>query len=333
MTTGKDLALATRAVRKSYGSRLALDGLDLSVPTGVVYGFLGPNGAGKTTTMRLLTGLIHADGGAIEMLGRPFARGDRRRLFEVGALVETPTFYPYLSGRENLNALAAAGPRTPKTRVSEVLELVGLTERGGDKVSRYSLGMKQRLGIAGALLSDPKLLLLDEPANGLDPAGIVAMRETLKHFASTGKTVFVSSHLLAEVQQLADVVGIIAKGRLVREGTMKDLLATEGVVRVRVATEEVARAAEILTAMTAADHVTASSSDHGWLSVQVPQDRASELNRALSQAGIYASGLEAGNDLEELFLSLTRSESGSDPDGTFAGRPAEPAGPTDWAGA
>jgi ABC-2 type transport system ATP-binding protein len=335
MTTGSDLALATRAVRKSYGSRLALDGLDLSVPTGVVYGFLGPNGAGKTTTMRLLTGLIHADGGAIEMLGRPFARGDRRRLFEVGALVETPTFYPYLSGRENLNALAAAGPRTPKTRISEVLELVGLTERGGDKVSRYSLGMKQRLGIAGALLSDPKLLLLDEPANGLDPAGIVAMRETLKHFASTGKTVFVSSHLLAEVQQLADVVGIIASGKLVREGTMKDLLATEGVVRVRVAADEVVRATEILTAMTAPDHVSASVTDHGWLSVQIPQERASEMNRALGQAGIYASGLEAGNDLEELFLALTRSETGADPDGTFAGRPAAPAtpaGPTDWAG-
>ena len=186
------------------------------------------------------------DAGTIEMLGRPFGRGDRRRLFEVGALVETPSFYPYLSGRENLRALAAAGPATPKTRISEVLELVGLTDRAGDKVSRYSLGMKQRLGIAGALLSDPKLLLLDEPANGLDPAGIVAMRETLKHFASTGKTVFVSSHLLAEVQQLADVVGIIAAGKLVREGTMKDLLATEGVVRVRVTQDEVPRAMEVL---------------------------------------------------------------------------------------
>jgi ABC-2 type transport system ATP-binding protein len=332
MTTGAELALATRAVRKSYGSRLALDGLDLSVPTGVVYGFLGPNGAGKTTTMRLLTGLIHVDAGTIEMLGRPFGRGDRRRLFEVGALVETPSFYPYLSGRENLRALAAAGPRTPKTRIDEVLELVGLTDRASDKTSRYSLGMKQRLGIAGALLSDPKLLLLDEPANGLDPAGIVAMRETLKHFASTGKTVFVSSHLLAEVQQLADVVGIIAQGKLVREGTMKDLLATEGVVRVRVAPAEVPRATEILARLTASDLVAASTSDHGWLSIQVPQERASEINRALSEAGIFASGLEAGNDLEELFLSLTKRESGADPDGTFAGRPPAPAAPTDWAG-
>ena len=184
MTIGGELALATRAVRKSYGSRLALDGLDLSVPTGVVYGFLGPNGAGKTTTMRLLTGLIHPDGGSIEMLGRPFARGDRRRLFEVGALVETPSFYPYLSGRENLRALAAAGAQTPKSRDrARCSSSSACPSAASDKVSRYSLGMKQRLGIAGALLSDPKLLLLDEPANGLDPAGIVAMRETLRHFA------------------------------------------------------------------------------------------------------------------------------------------------------
>lgn len=242
MTIDSSLALATRDLRKSYGSRLALDGLDLSVPTGVVYGFLGPNGAGKTTTMRVLTGLIHPDGGAIEMFGRPFNRRDRHRLFDVGALVESPAFYPYLSGRDNLRALAASGARVPARRVDEVLEIVGLRERGGDKVSRYSLGMKQRLGIAGALLNDPKLLLLDEPSNGLDPAGIVAMRETLRHLASIGKTVFISSHLLAEVQQMADVVGIIAAGRLVREGSMQELLTAEGIVRVRVEPEQVVAA-------------------------------------------------------------------------------------------
>ena len=210
--TGSSLALATKGLRKSYGSRLALDGLDLSVPTGVVYGFLGPNGAGKTTTMRVLTGLIHPDGGSIELLGRPFTGRDRHRLFDVGALVETPAFYPYLSGRAQPPALAASGAKVPARRIDEVLDIVGLRERSSDKVSRYSLGMKQRLGIAGALLNDPTLLLLDEPANGLDPAGIVAMRETLRHLASIGKTVFISSHLLAEVQQMADVVGIIACG-------------------------------------------------------------------------------------------------------------------------
>ena len=312
------LALSTRGLKKSYGSRLALDGLDLTVPTGVVYGFLGPNGAGKTTTMRLLTGLIHPDGGAIEVLGKPFTRRDRRRLFDVGALVESPAFYPYLSGRENLRALAASGAPVPAGRVDEVLELVGLRERSGDKVSRYSLGMKQRLGIAGALLNDPKLLLLDEPANGLDPAGIVAMRETLRHLASIGKTVFVSSHLLAEVQQMADVVGIIAAGRLVREGTMQELLASEGVVRVKVAPDEVPAAAAALGGLVDPGHVSPSTGEPGWISVQITPERSAEVNRVLGEAGIWVSGLASGNDLEELFLTLTGAASAGDPDGTFA---------------
>ena len=314
-----ELALAIRALSKSYGSRRALDGLDLTVPTGVVYGFLGPNGAGKTTTMRLLTGLLRPDGGTIEMLGRPFSRSDRHRLFDVGALVESPSFYPYLSGKENLRALASAGPRTPRGRIDEVLEIVGLRDRASDKVSRYSLGMKQRLGIAGALLGDPQLLLLDEPANGLDPAGIVAMRETLRHLAAIGKTVFVSSHLLAEVQQLADVVGIIAAGRLVREGSMKELLAGEGIVRVRVAAQQVAAAAAALAGLVPAGHVVQSTAEPGWLTVQIAPDRTAEVNRTLANASIYASGLESGNDLEELFLSLTQDPSAVDPDGTFAG--------------
>jgi ABC-2 type transport system ATP-binding protein len=316
--TGSDLALATRGLRKSYGSRLALDGLDLTVPTGVVYGFLGPNGAGKTTTMRVLTGLIHPDGGTVELLGRPFSRGDRHRLFDVGALVESPAFYPYLSGRDNLRALAASGATTQVRRVDEVLEVVGLRERASDKVSRYSLGMKQRLGIAGALLNDPTLLLLDEPSNGLDPAGIVAMRETLRHLASIGKTVFVSSHLLAEVQQMADVVGIIAAGRLVREGSIQELLASEGIVRIRVRPDEVPAAAATLGRLTAPDRVSASAGDAGWISVQITPDRSADVNRSLADAGIYASGVSSGNDLEELFLTLTGAAASSDPDGTFA---------------
>src|SRR5205085_9659519 len=152
-TAAGTFALATHGLRKSYGSRAALTGLDLAVPSGVVYGFLGPNGAGKTTTMRLLTGLIHPDAGSIELLGQPFVRGHRQQLFDVGALIETPAFYPYMSGRQNLAALAATGAPTAAARVSELLEIVGLTDRAGDKVSRYSLGMRQRLGIAAALLS------------------------------------------------------------------------------------------------------------------------------------------------------------------------------------
>jgi ABC-2 type transport system ATP-binding protein len=305
------LALTTRGLRKSYGSRRALDGLDLSVPAGVVYGFLGPNGAGKTTTMRLLTGLLHPDAGTIELLGEPFRRGDRRRLFQVGALVESPSFYPYLSGRRNLDVLAAAGAPVPKGRVDELLELVGLRERAGDKVSGYSLGMKQRLGIAGALLSDPRLLLLDEPANGLDPAGIVAMRETLRRLAAEGKTVFVSSHLLAEVRVLADVVGIIAAGRLVREGTLDSMLRDQGVVRVRVPRAQEPQARALLSGMAATDAVR-EGDEEPWLAVHVEPNRAGEVNRLLAEAGIYASGLESGTDLEELFLELTGGETSAE---------------------
>ncbi len=313
------LALSTRGLHKRYGSRVALAGLDLSVPSGVVYGFLGPNGAGKTTTMRLLTGLIRPDAGSIELLGRPFGGRDRHRLFEVGALIESPSFYPYLSGRENLRSLASTGAPTPNQRVEELLELVGLRDRARDKVSGYSLGMKQRLGIAAALLSDPRLLLLDEPANGLDPAGIVAMRATLRHLASTGKTVFISSHILGEVEQLADVVGIIAAGRLVREGPMDQLLLGESVVRIRVAADEVEAAMAVLGRLPADHDVARVPGEDGWLSVHVQPDRAAEVNRTLATAGIYASGLETGSDLETLFLSLTGGAQEASHEGTFFG--------------
>jgi ABC-2 type transport system ATP-binding protein len=312
------LALATRGLQKRYGSRTALVGLDLSVPSGVVYGFLGPNGAGKTTTMRLLTGLIHPDAGTIEVLGRPFGRGDRHRLFEVGALIESPSFYPYLSARENLRSLAAAGAPTTRSRIEELLEMVGLRDRARDKVQTYSLGMKQRLGIAAALLSDPRLLLLDEPSNGLDPAGIVAMRETLKRLAAAGKTVFVSSHILGEVQQLADVLGIVAAGRLVREGPIEQILAGEGRIRVRVAPTEIGAARAILDGI-AAGTSSAADGDDGWLSLPIAPERAADVNRALASAGIYASGLETGNDLESLFLELTAGDDATNHEGTFFG--------------
>ncbi len=314
------LALATRGLRKSYGSRVALAGLDLSVPAGVVYGFLGPNGAGKTTTMRLLAGLIHPDAGTIELLGRPFSRRERTRLFDVGALIESPSFYPYMSGRENLRALAATGNPVSRSRIEELLELVGLRDRARDKVGDYSLGMKQRLGIAAALLSDPRLLLLDEPSNGLDPAGIVAMRATLRQLALMGKTVFVSSHVLGEVQQLADVIGIIARGRLVQEGPIDVLLQGEGEVRVRVAPEQVDQARAVLAAFAGGSEVKQKSAgEAGWLSVRVEPDRAAEVNQALAGAGIYASGLETGIDLESRFLELTGGDDSDSHEGTFFG--------------
>ena len=310
-----DTALALRGVRKSYGSRRALDGLDLTVPTGVVYGFLGPNGAGKTTTMRLLTGLIHSDGGAIEILGRPYERRRRHLLFDVGALVETPSFYPYLSARANLRALSASGPPAKPGRVDELLDLVGLHDRAREPVSRFSLGMKQRIGIAAALLNDPKLLLLDEPANGLDPAGIVAMRELLRHLASTGKTVFVSSHLLAEVRQMADLVGIISTGRLVREGSIAELLMDSGAVRLRVAAEDAAGARHILEQIAPTEVEPVTPAAEQWLDVSIAPSRSSELNRALAEAGIFAAEVHVGSGLEDLFLTLTHGATSAD--GTF----------------
>ncbi|MET1232564.1 MAG: ATP-binding cassette domain-containing protein [Candidatus Limnocylindrales bacterium] len=315
MTGASELAIVTRGLFKRYGTRVALDGLDLSVPSGVVYGFLGPNGAGKTTTMRLLTGLLHPDAGTVDVLGRPFGRGDRRRLFDVGAIIESPSFYPYLSGRENLRALAGSGAPVSRTRIEELLELVGLKDRAGDRVSRYSLGMKQRLGIAGALLNDPRLLLLDEPGNGLDPAGIAALRDTLRFLAGQGKTVFVSSHLLSEVQQLADVAGIIAQGRLVREGSIAELLATGGVVRVRVSEAEATRANEILVALAGEGAVHARDGEPGTFEIAVDQARSAEVNRALAQAGIYAAAIEAGSDLESIFLELTGGDMGEPVEG------------------
>ena len=325
MTTASQdgLALATRGLVKRYGKVVALDGLDLSVPTGVVYGFLGPNGAGKTTTMRILTGLIHADAGRVELLGRPFGRGDRRRLFEVGALIESPSFYPFLSGRENLRAVAATGALTPRQRIEELLELVGLVDRASDRVNTYSLGMKQRLGIAAALLSDPRLLLLDEPANGLDPAGIVAMRDTLRRLAASGRTVFISSHILGEVRQLAEVVGIIARGKLVREGPMDELLASQGTVRVRVEPGDFDRALAVTQGL-AGPGTTTPMADvgPGWISVQFDPDRSADVNRALAQAGIFASRVEAGADLEALFLELTGEPVAASPE--LAGSPVQP---------
>jgi ABC-2 type transport system ATP-binding protein len=239
-------------------------------------------------------------------------------LFEVGALVESPTFYPYLSGRANLRELAASGAHVPSKRIDELLELVGLSDRAKDKVQDYSMGMKQRLGIGAALLSDPKLLLLDEPANGLDPAGIVAMRDTLKALAAQGKTVVVSSHLLGEIQVMADTVGIIASGKLVREGPLRELLSMQRVVKVRVRPNLVDVAIKTLASLAPAERLTETDREEGWLAVRAEADCAEEVNQLLAGAGIFASGLESGSDLEMLFLELTGGHAVSG-EGTFVG--------------
>jgi ABC-2 type transport system ATP-binding protein len=326
MTEAAGPALATYGLEKRYGARPALTGLDLRVPRGVVYGFLGPNGAGKTTTMRLLVGLLRPDAGRIDLLGAPFSWRDRKRLFRVGSLIETPAFYPYLSGRDNLRVIGATGPRVNDARVDEVLGFVALTDRAKDRYDTYSLGMKQRLGIAAALLNTPELLLLDEPANGLDPAGIVAMRQLLRQLTERGVTVLLSSHILPEVQQLADVVGIIVAGRLVREGPLAQLLEEGGHVRVRVAEHELARARETLARLTG-DGIDVATPEAGAavITVRVKPSRAAEVNRVLAQSGIYASRLEAGNDLEELFLTLTAP--GTSPTGQAVPQAATPSAP------
>ena len=248
--------------------------------------------------------------GTIALFGTPYTWHDRKRLFRVGSLIETPSFYPYLSGRENLLVLSAAGPPTDPTRIDQVLEYVGMSGRSKDAVQTYSLGMKQRLGIAAAMLSDPDLLLLDEPANGLDPGGIVAMRETLRYFTeSLGKTVVISSHQLHEIELLADVVGIIDRGRLLREGDLQQLLNDAGRVKVRVAPSDMAQAAEVLRRLRRAGRCTASTQviRPAGSPCGTSPSRAAEINKALVEAGIYASGLEPGSDLESVFLELTGS--------------------------
>jgi ABC-2 type transport system ATP-binding protein len=220
---GVAAAIDTHGLTKRYGSRTVVEALDMHVPLGVIAGFVGPNGAGKTTTLRMLLGLVRPTAGGGQVLGSPLAHPDRY-LPRVGALIESPAFYPGLSGERNLAVQAVLGGLDPG-RIPVVLDRVGLAERGRDPYRTYSLGMKQRLGIAAALLGDPVLLILDEPANGLDPAGIREMRELLRSLTDDGRTVFVSSHLLAEVEQVCDWLVVIEQGRRVFQGSTVELLA------------------------------------------------------------------------------------------------------------
>ena len=226
--------LRTIALSKSYGARLAVDRLDLQVERGELFGFLGPNGAGKMTTIRMALGLIAPTGGSVEVLGRDVRLHRAEVLPRVGALVESPALYGYMSGRDNLRAVGDLLGGVPERRIDQALAIVSLENRGRDRVKSYSTGMKQRLGLAIALLNDPDLLILDEPANGLDPAGIVEMRDLLRDLAHSGKTVFISSHVLGEVQQLCTRVAIINQGKLVRVAPVAELLQAPGEFAVRV---------------------------------------------------------------------------------------------------
>ncbi|WP_253468201.1 ABC transporter ATP-binding protein [Paenarthrobacter sp. A20] len=243
-------AIETHGLVKRFGHRSAVDGIDLSVPRGSVFGFLGPNGSGKTTTIRVLLGLASANSGSVRVLGKPMPEALATVLPDVGALVEGPGFYPFLSGTGNLMRLDAADRHalssTRRQRVHDALERVGLSHAAGKKVRAYSLGMKQRLGLANAMLRPRELLVLDEPTNGLDPQGTREVRGLVRSLAAGGTTVFVSSHLLAEVEQMCTHVGVMSAGRLVAQGPLDELRAA-GQTHVVVQTPDVERAASVLT--------------------------------------------------------------------------------------
>lgn len=294
---GMDALVEVSGLTKRYGDTLAVDGVDLTVLPGEVYGFLGPNGAGKTTTLRILTGLIAPTSGSVRVLGGQPGQADV--LGRTGSMIESPAFYPYLSGLDNLRLLAEyAG--VSRQRIDEVLELVDLADRARDRFSTYSLGMKQRLGVAAALLKDPELVILDEPTNGLDPAGMRDMRRLIRELGTGGRTVLLSSHLLGEVQQICDRVGIINSGRMVAEHNVDDLRGEQELV-VRADPKDQAQA--ILTGF---------GSVHQYddtLRVAVDAARAAEVNAALVGAGIAVSELHmTERALEDIFFELTTEE-------------------------
>jgi ABC-2 type transport system ATP-binding protein len=294
----------THGLTKRFGSGvLAVDSIDMSVRRGEVYGFLGPNGAGKTTTLRMLVGLIRPTSGTATVAGHP--PGDPRGLGGIGSLIESPGFYPYLSGRENLRVIADLASAKQK-RVEEVLDIVELSTRAGRKFGTYSTGMKQRLGVAAALLKDPDLLILDEPTNGLDPQGMAEMRKLIKDIGQGERTVLLSSHLLGEVEQICDRVGVISNGKLVKQSTVQDLLGEEGVL---VRAQPIDQAQEILTRMYGADAI---SRQDGALRLKTKPENSVEINRSLTSAGISVSELRPfERSLEEVFFQLTGEKQGS----------------------
>jgi ABC-2 type transport system ATP-binding protein len=286
-----------RRLTKRYAKVTAVDALDLTVRAGEVYGFLGPNGAGKTTTLRMLLGLIKPTSGEVRLFGR--APGQAGHLSSVGALVEGPAFYPYLSGRDNLRVMARhAG--LDYARIPAVLDQVELTDRAADRYATYSLGMKQRLGVAAALLKDPRLVVLDEPTNGLDPAGMADMRLLVRRLGAAGCTVLLSSHLMTEVQEVCDRVGIVVRGKLVAESTVAEL---RGESTLHIVADPLDKAISCVRAMLGDRAVRVV--DDG-LDLSVPPERAAAVNAELVGAGVAVSALGVRErSLEQAFFELT----------------------------
>jgi ABC-2 type transport system ATP-binding protein len=298
-------AVATVGLTKRFGSQLAVSGINLAVPRGSVYGFLGPNGSGKTTTIRMLLGLIQPTGGSQQLLGVGMPAGANAVLPRVGSLVEGPAFYPQLSGRANLARLDAAdrtaSRRTAAARIEAALNRVGLLAAAGKRYRAYSLGMKQRLAIAAGLLQPRELLILDEPTNGLDPQGTREVRALIREIAADGTTVFVSSHLLAEVEQICSHVGVMRAGELVFQGTLEQMRG-RGTPRILVRTGESERAAQVLAGLGLADVMVTGREVTAQLGGQAPETVCVEL----VHAGVPVAGLDTPRaSLEDLFVELT----------------------------
>jgi ABC-2 type transport system ATP-binding protein len=303
VTPEREFVVETADLTKRYGDVLAVDTLSLRVPRGGVFGFLGPNGSGKTTTMGMLLGLVHPTSGEARIFGDPARHPATLR--RVGAMVETPTFYPYLSGRANLKYFQGIRRRGTPADIDRLLQLVDLGKRADTKFSTYSLGMKQRLGIACALLGDPELVFLDEPTNGLDPAGVVEVRELIRELGTGGRTVILSSHLLAETELVCDNVAVLSRGKLIAQGTIQELLREHDSMRMR--TTDDALASSLLRSL---DWVEGVHQDDGHLVIDAPSDRSWEITRALSARDVYVRELvPVHRSLEEFFMEIT----GTDP--------------------
>ncbi len=301
-----DTAIETHGLTKRFGSRIAIDSVELLVPRGSAFGFLGPNGAGKTTMIRMLLGLTRASAGSMSMLGRPVPAERAIALKGVGAIVEEPRFHPHLSGRENLRIVAAARGPEARERIVGALARVGLAERADEKVKRYSLGMRQRLGVARCLLADPQLLILDEPTNGLDPGGIQEFREMIRAMVEQEeRTVFISSHLLDEVEKICDAAAIVDRGKIVTQGPIAELARGGSNPELILAVDDDELALRTLAAST--DVREAHRSDEGLrIVLSGAPETAAAINAALVRAGVGVLRLEPVREsLERRFLEIT----------------------------
>ncbi len=299
-------AVETRGLVKRFGPNVAVSGVDLLIPRGCAFGYLGPNGAGKTTLIRVLLGLTRPDGGTMSLLGYSVPKHRDAALARVGAIVDEPRFHAHLTGRQNLQVLAAAREPAARDRINSSLERVGILQRADDRVSKYSMGMRQRLGVAACLIGDPELLILDEPMNGLDPGGMHDMRDMIRSLVDEGRTVVLSSHLLDEVQRTCDAVAIVDRGKIIRQGPISELLAGTSLT-LQVDCSEPDRARSLLTGTNLAAHIDA---DVSGLEITLPADTTrdviAELARVLVTEGISVYRLQPVQaSLESWFLQVT----------------------------